>query len=152
MLLAAANYALAGQERDAFNELMEDFRARYGERSKLVHNLWGHSNDHPDKALWWRSADFGSSVAKLAAVATVEDLTQINAEEDMSLKAMLYSVKDLTDVAARLQEYTNRVQEFVLDLMNAHPVIAAAASAATNTPPIGDQPQLDLPPQPQTDP
>jgi hypothetical protein len=64
----------------------------------------------------------------------------------------VYSVKDLTDVAARLQEYTNRVQEFVLDLMNAHPVIAAAASAATNTPPIGDQPQLDLPPQPQTDP
>lgn len=152
MLLAAANEALAGPELGAFHELMEDFRPRYGERSRLVHNLWGHSNDHPDKALWWRAADYGMTSAKIAAAPSLTEITQVLYNEDLSLKAMAYTVKDLQDVASRLNEYTNRVYVFITELWNAHPALISAATAATNAPPIGDQSQLDLHQNPQTGP
>lgn len=152
MLSAAARHTLAGTELDAFNELMEDFRPRYGERSKLIHNLWGHSNDHPDKALWWKSADVGIVIAKIAAAPSVEAMNDFISKEDLSLKAMAYTVKDLTEVATRLDEYTIRVFAFLTEVWASHPLLVAATTASTNAPPIGGQPQLDLPQNPQTAP
>lgn len=152
MLMAAAKHALRGSELDAFNDLMDDFRPRYGERSRLVHNVWGHSNDHPDKALWWKSADLGSAMAKFAAAPTIEEISKTVQDEDLSLKAMAYSVQDLEQVAIRLNEYLNRVDAFVTELINAHPAIASAATSSTNAAPIGDQPQLDLHQNSQIDP
>jgi hypothetical protein len=152
MLLAAADQSLRGVECDAFHELMGDFRQRYGERSKLVHNLWGHSNDHPDKALWWQSADVGLTIAKIAAAPSMATMTQIAQEEELSLQAMAYTVKDLQDVATRLAEYTDRVVAFTGELWNAHPAVVAAAIASTNAPPMGESPQLDLQQSPQTAP
>lgn len=151
MLLAAADQALSGPELESFKDLMDDFRPRYGERSKLVHNLWGHSNDHADKALWWRSSDIGSVIAQFSAAPTVEAVAQMMASTDLSLRAMAYTVKDLEDVALRLGEYTVRVNTFILDLWNAHPNLAAATTAATAARPVGGQSQLDLPQSPQTD-
>jgi hypothetical protein len=150
MLLAAASSSLTGPELGAFQDLMEDFRPRYGERSRLVHNVWGHSNDHPDKALWWRSSDLGSVMANLSAAPTVEEVQRV-AGEDVSLKAMLYTTDDVRGCRVRLGEYNERVRAFFLDLWNSHPTVAAATTASTNAPPIGGEPQLDLP-QPQTDP
>jgi hypothetical protein len=153
MLAAAAEHRLRGAERDAFDDLMEDFRPRYRERNRIIHNVWGHSDAHPDKALWWKSSDLSTSAAALAASATVEDVHKTE-QDDLSLKAMAYTVKDLQDIAARLAEFTGRVQNFVYLLSMAHPAIAAVTNAATNAPPIGDQSQLELPDNPasQTDP
>lgn len=144
MLLAAADQALTGPEKEAFHDLMEDFRPRYRERSLLVHNLWGHSNDHPDKALWWRASDLGSIMAQIATDPT-------RPTEDLSLKAMTYTLPELRGVLLRLDEYLTRVNALITDLWNSHPRIAAATSAATNATPMSTEPQLDLPP-PQTEP
>jgi hypothetical protein len=144
MLLAAANHALAGPEKTAFHDLMDDFRPRYGERSRLVHNLWGHSNDHPDKALLWRASDVGVTIAKVSASGSFAEAAQIADEEHLSLKAMAYTVQDLTEVHIRLSEYTSRVNSFIGQLWENHPAIASATTASTNAPPIGEEPQLDL--------
>jgi hypothetical protein len=149
MLLAAAEKSLGATELDAFKELMEDFRPRYGERSKLVHNIWAHSNDHPDKAIWVRSSDVAFSWAQIAASTNV---LQIAEAEDLSLKCMAYTVQDLTDVAARLDEYLRRVNAFLYELMKIHPLIVAVTKAATSAPPTSAEPQLDLPQPDQTDP
>jgi hypothetical protein len=152
MLLAAAEQALAKSELDAFKELLEDFRPRYGERSKLVHNLWGHSDDHPDKALWCRSSDAAFAVAKFAAANDQVAFNNAVASDDLALQCMAYTVKDLENVAARLQEYTDRVTAFWFDLMNNHPALVAATTSATSAKPRTSEPQLDLHQRPQTDP
>lgn len=152
MLLAAAQQALGPTEYQAFCDLMDDFRPRYSERSRLVHNLWGYSNDHPDKALWCRAADAASTIAKLSAAADQTQATQIANAEPLSLKCMLYSVQDLRDVAIRLDNYTMQVFAFISELMRAHPALAALTSASTDAPPMSAEPPLDLPPPPQTDP
>ena len=85
MLLAAAEKSLGTTELDAFNELMDDFRPRYGERSKLVHNLWGHSNSHPEKALWCKAADAASIMAELASLTAPDQLTAVS---DLSTRCM----------------------------------------------------------------
>jgi hypothetical protein len=95
MLLAAAERSLGSTELDMFKELMEDFRPRYGERSKLVHNIWGHSNDHPDKAVWCKASDAAYLMAQAAAITNPQ---QIGALDDLSTKCMTYSVQDLMDV------------------------------------------------------
>ena len=151
MLIAAAEKSLVGPELDAFKELMEDFRPRYGERSKLVHNLWGVSNDHPDKALWCRSADAASVIAKLSAAKDGAAALQVTIDENLSLKCMIYTVKDLQDVAQRLGEYLDRVNAFATELMGNHPALVEAASAATSAQPTSAQSQLDLPQHPQTE-
>ena len=51
---------------------------------------------------------------------------------------------DLNDVGQRLSEYTLRVNTFLEQLTETHPALASAASASTNAPPIGEEPQLDL--------
>jgi len=43
MLRAAAEHRLVGGDRDIFDDLMLDFRPRYKERNRVVHNVWGHS-------------------------------------------------------------------------------------------------------------
>lgn len=148
MLLAAAEKALAGAELEEFRELMGDFRSRYKERSKLVHNLWGHSNDHPDKALWISSSDAGSNMADLAA--STDFQAWLNGA-DLSTKCLTYTVQDLTDVAVRLDEYLRRVLAFLNGLIQNHPALVAATISSTNTPPIGEESQLDLRQSGQTD-
>lgn len=148
MLLVAAKQALQSNELDAFNELMEDFRPRYGERNKLVHNLWGHSDDYPDRAVWCKAADVSSMIAEAAAFTEPE---QLHSMDDFSTKCVLYSVQDLNDVGLRLSDYTLRVNSFLGQLMQNHPVLAAAANASTNAQPMGGEPQLDLHPPDQTD-
>ena len=153
MLNAAANQFLAGAELDAFHDLMEEFRNRYRERSKLVHNMWGHSDDHPDKALWWRAVDVGETVAKIAAASTIEEVTSLNRDGDeICLKAMTYTVKDLDEVAKRLREFTDRCETFIRSLIQSHPLVAVAI-AATNAQQKGAQSQPQTPLQlPQTAP
>lgn len=145
MLLAAANKALAGAELEAFCDLMDDFRPRYGERSKLVHNLWGHSNDHPDKALWWKAADLGTFLAQVAAAKTKDEFDAVNAQSDISRKAMAYTVQDLENVAIRLDEYLRRLNVYISELWVAHRSEALETSTSSDAPPIGEQPQLKLP-------
>src|SRR5262249_13091374 len=142
MLRAAAEHRLAGGDRDIFDELMLDFRPRYKERNNIVHNVWGHSNDHPDKALLWKSGDLSTSAAVLASSQTAEDVQK--SAIDLSLKAMSYTVQDLTQIVLRLHEFTGRVQRFAGDLAATHPAIVAITNAATTAPPLGEQPQLDL--------
>jgi len=103
-------------------------------------------NDHPDKALLWKSGDLSVSAAALAASATLEEFQKSGG--DLSLKAMAFTVQDLQQIAARFEEFTQRVQRFVFDLASVHPAIVAATNAATNAPPLGDQSQLDLPANP----
>jgi hypothetical protein len=131
MLQAAAQGALSGSELNLFNDLMDDFRSRYGERSRLVHNLWGHSDDHPDKAIWCRAADAASMMADVAAAPRLDRLPVLG---ELSVKCMTYSVQDLIDVYQRLNDYTVRVGNFVVGLMLAHP----ALTEATNAPPNGE--------------
>lgn len=145
MLLAAAEQSLAGPELDAFKDLMDDFRPRYGERSKLVHNIWGHSNDHPDKALWCKTSDAASLIAKVAAASDHEAVNRIVAAEQLCFKCMAYSVKDLEDVAGRLFGYAQRVDAFINELMQGHPALVAATTASTSAPPNTVEPQFDLP-------
>ncbi len=149
MLLVAAERALAPNEYDAFSDLMEDFRPRYKERNKLVHNLWGHSDDHPEMAVWCKASE---AAAIMAQAATFTDPSQLRDIPDFSTKCMLYSLLDLNDVCVRLGEYTLRVTNFLQQLAESHPALASEASASTDAPPIGEEPRLDLDDPDQTGP
>ena len=62
----------------------------------------GHSDQHPDKAIWCKASDAASLMAQAASITSPQ---QIDALDDLSLKCMTYSVQDLQDVAMRLDEY-----------------------------------------------
>jgi hypothetical protein len=81
ILLLTAKIALNGVEMDLFSALIKDYRDRYKERNKIIHNLWSHSNDHPDKALWWQDHDVGMTIATVASVGKATEI---------STKAALY--------------------------------------------------------------
>lgn len=129
MLEAAAEKALSGPELSEFNSLMEDFRPRYKERSRLVHNLWGHSNDHPDKAIWCPASDAATMMAKVAMSRNINEVLN-DPGNHLSLKCTAYTVKDLEGVAQRLEAYAQRVGHFLFDLIANHPAAAEAASAS----------------------
>lgn len=129
MLEAAAEKVLKGSELGQFRALMEEFRPRYRERSKLVHNLWGHSKDHPDKAIWCPASEAAAFMGLVASAQTREELPFLG-ESQLSLQCMTYTVKDLHDVGLRLETYTGQVNAFLGDLMNNHPVLAALANSA----------------------
>jgi hypothetical protein len=128
MLEAAAVKVLKGGELTEFSGLMEEFRPRYRERSRLIHNLWGHSNDYPDKAIWCPASEAASFMGSLAMARTLVELPELSGSA-LSLQCMTYTVKDLEDVATRLDGYTTQVGAFVADLMDNHPVLAQFASS-----------------------
>jgi hypothetical protein len=147
MLTAAADTSLSGPELDAYKDLMEDFSPRYRERNKLIHNLWGHSDDHPEKALWCKASDAAS-----VFVAIANNPNLVPPTSELSLKCMAYTVQDINDVVVRLEGYRIRVMQFIIQLVENHPQLAAATTAATSAPPIGEEAQLGLQPPDQTDP
>jgi len=134
MLDAAAAATLTAVELDEFNSLMTDFRSRYRERSRLVHNSWGESNDHPDKALWCRSSDLTLMMANILSAKDQADAVVRNQGAHIWAKCMAYTVKDLQDVNARLELYTNRVLSFTQALLIAHPVVGEEAKRALEKP------------------
>jgi len=146
MLQAAAEQSLSSVELEAFNVLMEDFRPRYGERNRLVHNLWGHSDAHPDKAIWCKSSDWAKHWAGINTAIHTQTAYTFG---DISLKCVTYTVKDIDDVAKRLSSYFDRVGEFMRDLMESRgptPIASAAQGAA----PDSELP-LEVHPRPQTE-
>ncbi|MNT18198.1 hypothetical protein D3C72_1533870 [compost metagenome] len=118
MLLAAAEQTLAGAELDEFRDLMADFRTRYGERNRLVHNLWGRSNDHPDKAVWAASKDIALGMTPIASAMKSGDFgSAAKAEmERLPLKCSLYSIKDLEQSLQRIVALRDRVNAFLAKL------------------------------------
>jgi len=144
MLTAAAGLVLEGAELEEFRDLMQEFRTRYGERSRLVHNVWGTSPEHPDKALWCKAQDATKFSSRLASLKDDQDLDLFFQDDSLELWRMCsaYTVKDLVDVHDRLTAYTDRVRLFFLRLQQQHPVIAAriaaeqaSAEQATEPPP-----------------
>lgn len=131
MLNAAAELILSGAELEEFRDLMQEFRTRYGERSRLVHNVWGWSPDMPDKALWCKSQDATKFSSRLASLTAQEEFDLFVQDDTMELWRMCstYTVKEIQDVRDRLGAYTERVRQFVLKLQNQHPVIAARIAA-----------------------
>lgn len=152
MLMAAAEHKLAGAELEEFRDLMDEFRTRYGERSRIIHNLWGSSPQHPGKAIWCHSKD-SSKISSVLASAETEEQYDLLAPESITLWRVcsIYTVKDLEDVWDRLKVYAMRVREFVIKLQNEHPVIAArraraqAAQAAETEEPIAISEQDEEP-------
>lgn len=124
MLNAAAEHKLVGAELAEFRDLMDEFKTRYGERNRLIHNQWGTSPQHPDKAVWMHSKDSARVSGALASAASQEQLDlYIPEARALWQKCSLYTKKDLQNVFDRLSAYTNRVREFVLKLQNEHPVL-----------------------------
>lgn len=145
MLEAAAERVLKGAELIGFNELMEDFRPRYRERSRLVHNIWGHSDAHPDAAIWCQASDAAAFMAQAASAKAWEELPDFSLTS-LSLKCCTYSVKDMADIAGRLEEYRARTNNFLSDLMRNHPALVALANAAQDA----AQRMAESQPQPPT--
>lgn len=131
MLTAAAREELKGAELDEFNDIMEEFRTRYGERSRLVHNVWGTSPQHPDKAVWCPAKATTSTSAKLAGVQEDNELDLLlqGPLGELWRSCSLYSLKDMQDVFWRLATYADRVREFTFRLQQQNPVIAARVAA-----------------------
>lgn len=145
MLVAAAEQMLAGAELEEFRDIMSEFRTRYGERSRLVHNLWGTSPDHPDKAIWCESKDATRFSMYLASARDTEELDLFVTGPDNQLwrKCSTYTAKDLEDVHERLQIYAERVRQFVLKLQAQHPVIAARLGGGAPS----DEQAIEPPPE-----
>ncbi len=148
MLTAAAEQRLMGAELEEFRDLMAEFRTRYGERSRLVHNVWGDSPAHPDKAIWCAAKDTTIYSANLAAVRDTQelDLLQVSPTGELWRKCSTYTLRDLQDVFVRLQTYTFRVQAFVMKMHWEHPVIAATLAESQAS--AGQDESLQ-PPSPQ---
>jgi hypothetical protein len=128
MLAAAAEEILKGSDLEEFRDIMDDFRTRYRERSRIVHNVWGSSGDHPTKAVWCAAKDATRLSTQLVGITDPEQFTLfVSADGALWRKCSLYSVKDIDDVHDRLNAYTERVRQFVLKLQVDHPVLGAQA-------------------------
>lgn len=152
MLMAAAGEVLRGAELDEFRDLMTDFRTRYGERSRLVHNVWGYSPQHLDKAIWCQSKDATGFTARLTSIADSEALDLFVQAETNNLWRVCstYTVKDLHDVCGRLDHYAERVRGFIMKLQLQHPVIGARLAAEiANAQQASEPPPETLPGQTQ---
>ena len=147
MLAAAAEQALAGAQLEEFRDLMGEFRTRYGERSRLVHNVWGESPQHPDKAIWCPAKDATKIMANLAATTAPEQIDLLANSEAGSLwiYCSTYTAKEINDVFDRLAVYANRVGSFLVTLQADHPVIGPVMRQ-------GAQPNVDptIGPPPET--
>ncbi|MBX3484804.1 hypothetical protein [Phenylobacterium sp.] len=133
MLTAAAEQALAGAELLEFRDLMAEFRTRYGERSRLVHNVWGYSPQHPDKAIWCQSKDATSFSARFMAAAVGDDTLDLFVRDipnPIWRSCSTYTVKDLTDVYERLDQYADRIRAFIVKLQLEHPVLGPRLAPA----------------------
>jgi hypothetical protein len=132
MLIAAAEQILQGAELEEFRDLMNEFRIRYSERSRLVHNLWGTSPQHADKAVWCASKDVTRNSAMIAAVTAEEQLDVFLNNEDAAIwrRCSTYTVKEIEDVHERLVQYTERVRLFAIRLREQNPIVSARLAAA----------------------
>ena len=122
---------------------MRDFRTRYSERSRLVHNVWGTSPDHPDKAIWCAAKDATSHSVKLASIKDDAELDMFLDQGNVEIwsHCSTYTVKDRQDVYDRLVHYTEQVRSFTVELQLQNPVIAErfaaerSSAAQDNLPP-----------------
>ena len=101
-----------------FNDLMNEWKPRYAERSKLVHNMWGWSKDHPDKALWCHASQGNVLWIAVADIDSAEAALQVaRVAGGIWQYTFTYTVKDIQDVTARLDEYANRVLKFLHEML-----------------------------------
>lgn len=124
MLVAAAEQTLSGNLLEEFRAIMLEVRTRYGERNRVVHNIWGTSAEHPGKAVWCHTQDT-SGISRIAATMThvsqIGDL--IDEARNMWKYSVLYTVKDLEDIYSRLYAYSETVKFFIFKLQRSHPVL-----------------------------
>lgn len=113
MLKAAAEQVLNADDLPYFTGMMDRFRVRYGERNKLVHNVWGTSSDHPGMAIWCPAS---SMVGAFRALAD----SNLPGGQERAFEVVhsvwrdcyTYTVKDLRDVAERLTAFSEELSEF----------------------------------------
>lgn len=150
MLIAAAKHRLGGRLLDEFLALMDDWRPLCGEHHKLVHNVWGVSPQHPNKAVWCDATDVAGLHAVLGRILdNFADIGSLTPEaalvarhtyetvSDLSTRCLAYSVKDLEDARDRLREYAKRVQRFSEGLIDELGVTRAASAVRSASPPSG---------------
>lgn len=126
MLLAAAKVSLSEKEFVALTEALKDFQPRYDERNSVVHNVWGHADDHPDKAIWCPA---NAARAFMTKVAIAGEKAALPALLDLSLQCFTYTVKDLEQVRNRLSAYAGQLGQYWMTLVRAHPAVAAASQS-----------------------
>ncbi|WP_340647666.1 hypothetical protein [Phenylobacterium sp.] len=117
MLQAAAQHALGPDDLERFTAIMDDWRGRYGERNKIVHNIWGHSDDHPKLAIRIAAEDF-AEIWKTSAFLTNPEVAERAAItlRDLWKSCEGWTVKDLEDVKTRLEGYETRISRLWADL------------------------------------
>lgn len=132
MLTAAAEEILCGAELEEFRELMSEFKTRYSERSRLVHNVWGESAQLPNKAIWIAAKDATRLTAAMASTTDSDQLNLLMNHESGQIwkKCSTYTAKEMQDAHDRLSAYTDRVRLVVLKLHQDHPVLGAALRQA----------------------
>lgn len=117
MLSAAAEQVLQADSLQRFTELMAEWKQRYGERNKLVHNIWGHSDDHPDLAIRIASEDFSEVWKATSAGGDILALQQnIGIINELWRSCEGWRVKDLESVEKRLDDYEVRIAKFWQEL------------------------------------
>jgi hypothetical protein len=125
MLAAAAEARLAGAELAEFTDLFDDFKTRARERNRIVHNIWGHSPQHPGKSVWCHAKDFTRLPTHFATLTRPEELPLALPETlAMWRYCSLYTTKDFWDVHGRLMVFNNEVRNFVGKLLERHPALA----------------------------
>ena len=147
MLTAAAEQMLQGAELDEFRDLISEFRTRYGERSRLVHNLWGVSPQHPNKAVWCPAKDATRISSKIAGMHDPEQLNiMFQTDESAALWrcCSLYTVDDINAVWRRLALYTDEVPNFILKLQAQHPAFGLPPPVPEPTDAQDSLPHRDL--------
>jgi hypothetical protein len=134
MLLAAAKNSLSTAEYRKLEDVLKDFKPRYEERNDVVHNIWGHSDAHPDKAIWCPAnavRDFMVRVAIAGEKAALPEML------DISLQCLTYTVTDLEQIRGRLSAYAEKLGEYWMTLVRAHPAVAAASLPQESQPKNG---------------
>ncbi len=130
MLTAAAKEKLKEPDDDEFKALMSEFSARYGERSSLVHSLWGTIDDHPELAVLCPAQAVATyQAATMGSYEPEDGLKMLTAALSLPRQCRTYTVKDLQDVVNRLAKYIGRVGAFNMKLASRHPVLGAAGRA-----------------------
>ncbi len=123
---------------------MAEWKNRYGERNNVVHNIWGHSDDHPDLAIRIAAKDFAEVWKATSAAGDVLAL-----HKSMDVVAELWRVceawriEDLEDVEARLDSYEVRIAQLWQRLFTQQ--YEVMVPNMTGPAPLSDMPTPDSP-------
>jgi hypothetical protein len=132
VLKAVADIALDDVGRAKFQALLIDYKGRAKERAKVIHAVWGVSDDYPDALIRMDDAEPVRQMAVWKEAFEKGRRLEKGEYSPVAGKHMLYTERDFLDIEARIISLVERFHDIHMH--------AAQRARTYPTPKIGVQP------------